>query len=100
MNWRFWQKKWVLPTYKPQRNKFIKDKVPDIDFIQHMQKLELKDGDALVLKIERGLSQDKLKHIKDMITRLFKELKITGCRALILEKGMEIGVLRKEANID
>lgn len=64
-----------------------------LQFIKSFGKLELKDGDTLVLKSESKLSVEVCARIKEHIKHLLGDLKI---KVLVLDGGMDIGILRKE----
>jgi hypothetical protein len=66
----------------------------EIEFIQSMQKLELMDGDILVLKHPRTLSDRTRASIKAAIEELATEAGF-DIKAFVLEDGMDIGILRK-----
>lgn len=58
--------------------------------------LRLKDGDLIVLKTPNRLSQYHHTILLEEINELIGSLDIK-CKAIILEEGMDLGVLRKEA---
>ena len=67
------------------------DKKPEkIDFIKSMKVLKLEPGDIIVLKSDQVLSMEMIKLLKDHVG------KITETKVLILEPGLDIGVLRKK----
>jgi len=67
----------------------------DFKFLQSMQKLEIKDGDIIVLRYPQALSYDDIKHLKVMFQRTIKDFGY-DVRVLILEQGGEVGILREE----
>ena len=71
--------------------------VDEIDFIQSMQRLDIKDGDILVLKTKSILSEHAISNLKNSIELA---INIIGfkVKCLVLEDDMDIGVLRKEKN--
>lgn len=62
----------------------------EIRYLGEVQRLEMKPGDVLVLKVDNFLTVDAKSHIRDVLKAAIGE---TGAKALILERGMEIGVL-------
>ena len=68
--------------------------VNEIEFIKNMQKLELKDGDLIVLRIGRCLSIHERKALKDTINLVSESVGFKN-KTLLLEDGIEIGILRK-----
>ncbi len=68
----------------------------EIEFIEHMQKLELKDGDLIVIKSSMRLSQAGHANIVNSMKIATDTLGIQ-VQTVILEEGMDIGVLRKAA---
>ena len=63
-------------------------------FLESMQKLEVKDGDIVVLKHSIALSHDSQIKLRDVFKKIIKTF---GCdvHVMLLEEGMEIGVLTK-----
>lgn len=67
----------------------------DINFLQSMQKLEIKEGDILVFRYPGVLSPKCIKDLTIMVQKTIKEFGY-DVRILVLEGGMEVGTLRKE----
>lgn len=63
----------------------------DIEFIEHISKLELKDGDILVLRSKDYLTNEQISNLKKYIRHIDNTINI-----LVIDGGMEIGVLRKK----
>ena len=67
----------------------------DFKFLQSMQKLEIKDGDIIVLKYPGVLSETASKALKrafhDMMNSFGYKIHI-----IVLEENMDIGVLQKK----
>ncbi len=59
----------------------------DLEF--RIAKLEINSGDVLVCKFDQRLSDDHVKHIKEIL----KDSMPHGVKCLILEKGMDLAVL-------
>jgi hypothetical protein len=55
-------------------------------------KLELRQGDRLVVKCDQVLSRDQVKHIED----LFRELIPEGTKIIVLGAGMTLAVLQAQ----
>lgn len=70
-----------------------------IDFIQSFGKLELKDGDILVLKSPRTLSGEETTNLKISLKTYLEKLPIK-VRMIILEDGMDVGILRLKISGD
>jgi len=66
-----------------------------VSFIQSMQKLEIMDGDIVVLKFPQKLPPGLYRNLNDTIQESFKGFGY-DVHVLILEDGVDIGVLRKE----
>jgi argonaute-like protein implicated in RNA metabolism and viral defense len=66
-----------------------------IDYLESMQKLEVKDGDILVLRHTGILSPAGADGIRYAVKKIIKDSGF-DVKVLILEEGMKIGVLRKE----
>ncbi len=66
------------------------DKKDKIDYIESMKILRCKPGDIVVLKTNRILDAEIANHIENIIQ------KVVNNKCLILEDGMDIGVLRND----
>ena len=66
----------------------------EIILLEAMQKLEIKDGDIVVFKSQKILSQIAINNIKNSMAKIFKDLALQ-CKSIILEEGMDIGVISK-----
>jgi hypothetical protein len=66
-----------------------------IDCIQSMQKLDVKDGDTVVLTYPGKLTRDTYENVKEAVEKIIKEFGF-NVHVMILEEGMQIGLLRKE----
>ena len=75
--------------------KIVKPWQNDINFLQSMQKLELKEGDIVVLRHPYKLSSDTITRLK---TEIKEHIRAGGfnVKVMVLEEGMDIGLLRKE----
>lgn len=67
----------------------------DINFLQSMQKLELKEGDIVVLRHPYKLSERTTTILKTHIEKIIRSGGF-NVKVMVLEEGMDIGVLRKE----
>lgn len=63
--------------------------------LKSMSVLRLEPGDALVFKLDRIVSRDTTDHIQEVVSSIWP-----GTRALILEAGMDIGVVRRSITPD
>lgn len=63
----------------------------DIEFIHAMQVLELKPDDIIVLKTKEYISLEAYINLKNIIKKTAQ-----GHKCIILEAGIDIGVLRKK----
>ncbi len=70
---------------------------PGINFLQSMQKLDMKDGDIIVLRHPCVLSEEAGKNICFLVREIAKKSGV-DVKVMILEEGMNIGVLRKEVS--
>ena len=68
-----------------------------IDWLQSMQKLDVKDGDVVVLKYTMTLSPSAYKHLKEGVQEMLKGFGF-DIHVILIEDGMEIGLLRKEGD--
>lgn len=74
-------------------SKMIRSLKPDFSMIEHLQVLELKDGDTIVLKTQQVLSVEQHVIITECIGDTFKERNV---KVLVLDDGMDIGVIRSK----
>ncbi len=63
--------------------------------LEHMQKLELKDGDVLVLGVSGRLSENQMDKIRYSSEFAVKHLGV-DVKIMITEEGLQVGVLRKD----
>jgi len=66
----------------------------DINFLQSMQKLEVKDGDIVVLRHPCKLSEKTTIILKTHIEEIIKSGGF-NVKVMVLEEGMDIGILSK-----
>ena len=70
-----------------------------VNWLQSMQKLDVKDGDIVVLRHPGVLAKDSAKKLKKFVRKIVKGHGF-DVHVMVFEEGMEIGVLRKgETNI-
>jgi hypothetical protein len=72
---------------------------PKIDFIQSFGKLELKDGDIIVLKSPKALGRKDITNLKIFFETFLKKLPVK-IKTIVLEDGLDIGILRPEISGD
>lgn len=75
--------------------KELVDESKHVDYLQSMQKLDVKSGDVIVLRYQYKFSKETHDNIKAALEEIIKEYGFNGVHVMILEEGMEIGVLRK-----
>lgn len=75
--------------------KKVKPEMDNIDFIQSMQRLDVKDGDILVLRHSGYLSIPAHNTLRDAFQETIKGFGY-DVRILVLEEGMDVGVLRQD----
>jgi hypothetical protein len=63
-----------------------------VDLIQSLSVLSLQPGDIVVLKCQQHLSRDAVDHLREVL-----KPKLGDHEVMILDGGLDIGVLRKEA---
>lgn len=67
----------------------------NIQFLQNMKKLEVKDGDIIVLQYSHVLSEKAIVNMREAIREILQGFSV-NVEVMILQEGMEIGVLTKE----
>ncbi len=70
-----------------------KSNKPQIDLIQSFGKLELKDGDIVIIKHPGQLSQKSYQGFTEAFKNIFGKWGLTN-HVLILDSGADIGILR------
>ena len=65
-----------------------------VNWLQSMQKLDVKDGDIVVLRHPGVLSKDSAKKLKKFVRKIVKGHGF-DVHVMVFEEGMEIGVLTK-----
>jgi len=66
-----------------------------VDFIESFGKLEVKEGDIIILKSPESLSPRVFSGLKDQLKMLTDKLNLKNVQVAILDNGMDIGILRK-----
>lgn len=61
-----------------------------IRYLGDLQRLELKPGEHLVLTVDAPLSQHCCQRLRDNLESLLPGI---GCKVIILERGMTLGVM-------
>lgn len=79
----------------PQGQIKEQQKTEEINFIKSMQVLTLKEGDILVLKTLALLSDSNIKRINSIIDEYLPPNLVGKVKLMVLEEGMDIGVLRE-----
>jgi hypothetical protein len=83
-----------VPRPKPTPNPKLHS---PIDMIQSMQVLNVKEGDTIVIKVDMFLSNEQrellMSHLKPVTAK-------HKCGVMILEQGMDIGVIHSEDDYD
>lgn len=70
------------------------EQVKPIDFFKSMGKLEIKDGDIIILKNSRRLSSESIIKIKERMEELISNN--YNNEIIILDEGIDIGVIGKQ----
>lgn len=68
------------------------------EWLEDMKVLDLQPGDILVLRSDEILSQRYKEHLYDQLSAVFERLGHDEVEAVVLEDGMDIGVLRNEGD--
>jgi len=69
-----------------------------VNWLQSMQKLDVKDGDIVVLRHPGVLPEYLAKQLKKTVRKIVKGHGF-DVHVMVLEEGMEIGVLRQESKL-
>ena len=87
-----------IPTSKDIDNIVKKAAGPleeDIRFLQSVQKLDVKDGDIIVLKHPGVLKSETAVYLRESLQEALHKWGYNGLKVVLLEEGMDMGVLRK-----
>ena len=66
-----------------------------VKWLQSMQKLDVKDGDIVVIRHPNILSADAFNHYRGAVKEILKKYRY-DVNVMIFEEGAEIGILRKQ----
>ena len=66
-----------------------------VNWLQSMQKLDVKDGDIVIFRYPHVMRYDAHKNLRDALKETLKNFGY-DVHVMVLEDGLEIGVLRKE----
>jgi len=90
-------RKWFERMFKEEGSKLIEERIDQsfrVRFLEGMQKLEVKDGDTVVIKTPLALSAQTHKNLREAIKQQIKDFGY-NVNVMLLEEGMDIGVLTK-----
>ena len=90
-------RKWFKKMFEEEGKKLIEDKIDQsfrVRFLEGMQKLEVKDGDTVVITTPFALSAQTRKNLGEAIKQQIKNFGY-NVNVMLLEEGMKIGVLTK-----
>ena len=71
----------------------------ELELIKSFGKLEVRDGDIIVLKSPEHLPQHVIMNILKSVKDIFEKSDIKVKKVIMLDAGMDIGIIRKEAGI-
>lgn len=80
-------------------DKTDKQKLDETILVESMKVLEMNPGDILVFKSPHSFSEKQLATFMDMVKRAIERLEIQNVHAILLEDGMDMGVIRKRTYI-
>jgi hypothetical protein len=67
--------------------------VNEIEFLEHLQRLDLKPGDVLVAKTKEPISQEMVARLQSAFTAAFAGTALESVRVVIVDD-IELGALR------
>lgn len=94
MFWNIFKSRITDEQIKKIINPLLAEMEKRVNFLQSMQKLDVKDGDIIVLRHPQRLSAIAHDNLKVSIEKSIKHFGL-NIRVLVLEENMDIGVLRK-----
>lgn len=95
---------WNLLFKNKKNEEFIKETIAltlqkaemdSFNFLQSMQKLDVKEGDIVVLRHPYKLSEQVATNLRTQIKEIIKSSGF-NVKVMVLEEGMDIGILTKE----
>ena len=66
------------------------------EWLESMQVLDVKDGDVVVLRHKGQITKETQTCLEKSLLPIFKKRGI-DCSVIVLEEGMDVGVLRKKS---
>jgi hypothetical protein len=66
----------------------------EFEFIEHLQRLDLKMGDVLVARTSMHLSEEATVRLIGRLCSVLENTQLEGVKVLVLSDGMELGALR------
>lgn len=97
MFWNIFKPKVTDEQIKKVVNPLLTEMEERVNWLQSMQKLEVKDGDIIVLRYPRVMSKETGERLCASIKEIIKGFGF-NVKGMVLEEGMDIGVLRKEVS--
>jgi 3-deoxy-D-manno-octulosonic acid (KDO) 8-phosphate synthase len=70
-------------------------KMEEIEFIESLGKLKIKDGDIIVVKLGKFLSSEQLRRIQKNVKGLLPK-GLENVKVMVLDRGTDIGIIRKK----
>jgi hypothetical protein len=83
--------------FEEEGEKLIEQKIDQsfrVRFLEGMQKLEVRDGDTVVIKTPFVLSAQTHENLREAVKQQIKDFGY-NVNVMLLEEGIDIGVLRK-----
>lgn len=71
----------------------------EIEFIKSIQKVDIKDGDIIIIKHPLVLSSEARKRLGEAVKNIMKDCCINN-KVMVLDEGMDIGVLSRDKSND
>lgn len=95
MFWNIFRSKITEEQIKKVIDPLLAEMKERVNWLQSMQKLEVKDGDIVVLRHPGKLSKTTIDAIKSAVQAMIKEYGF-NVHVMVFEEGMKIGVLSKQ----
>jgi len=85
--------KWIKKKHKEFIEETVQPLIENIIFLKSMKKLDVKDGDIVVLKHPGVLSETVRKNLQNSIQESIKNFGF-NVRVIVFEEGIDIGLLK------
>lgn len=95
MFWNIFKSKVTNEQIKKVVDPLLAEMEERVNWLQSMQKLDVKDGDIIILRHPRVLSKDSTDGLKSAVQKMIKEYGY-NVHVMVFEEDMKVGILSKQ----